>query len=134
MSKHPYRSLPAVLAFLALAALAVLAFTPRAKADPGSSWPQAHYGSTTLAATTATAIPSAAMDARGGIFIQNLDANPIWCGTDTHVDNTTGIEVYPNGGHLSIELGYRYATSTQPVYCYSTAGTATNGVRWLEVK
>lgn len=89
------------------------------------------YGAVTLAAATATKIPTTSI-ARGAIIIQNRDSSSIFCGSDTSVTDSTGMEVLQNGS-ISIPLSYNSTSGQVPIYCYSVLGqTAPLNTRYWE--
>jgi hypothetical protein len=104
--------------------------------DRGAGWgynpsPLSAYGAVTLAAATATQVPTSPI-AHGAIMIQNRGSASIYCGSDTSVTDSNGIEVLQNAV-LSVPISYNTSTSTVKIYCYSVAGqTAPANTRYWE--
>jgi hypothetical protein len=107
------------------------------------SAPLAAYGSLTLAAATATKVPASPITGRNRIIVCNLDTASVFCGWDSAVTNTTGLPVFINscqGDSLDLSFGPLHTTPLgTPVfggqlYCYSLAGTAANGLRYMELR
>ena len=125
------RYLPWAVALIALLGLTLGAlFSPSHVQAIGGSGAQGKNGKVTLAAATATLIPTTAFDMRSAIAIQNLDSVEIWCGFSNSNLATTGWKVAASGGVLTVDVSGR-----APIYCYSAAGqTAPADTRYIEVR
>jgi hypothetical protein len=98
-----------------------------------SSNPNGTYGSVTLAANTATAVPASPMAGRYAISIQNLDSNPIYCGFDSSVTASNGTQIAASG-QVSFQVSYDANLGRAIVWCLSAAGTTSGAIRWMEVR
>ncbi len=110
-----------------VAALVMLLALPAVAGTPAS-----HYSALTLAATTATKVPTTPLYGRTAVLITNSDTATIWCGADSNVTNSNGTPILA-GVSLSVPLGW-VAAGQVDIYCYSVAGTAASAVRVWEVQ
>lgn len=97
--------------------------------------PAASSGALTLSAATATAIPTTCLYQRAAVALQNLDTADVYVGSSSSVTatgSTGGIKVVP-GQLINIDVSCN-TTYAAHVYAYSTAGTAANAVRYMEVR
>lgn len=120
---------PAAVALLSVAAVAGTIV------DRGTGWgynpsPLSAYGAVTLSAATATLVPASPLSGRGAIMIQNRGSASIYCGSDSSVTDSSGMEVLQNAT-ISIPISYN-GTSVK-IYCYSVSGqTAPANTRYWE--
>lgn len=89
------------------------------------------YGTLTLAASTATAIPMIAGET--AYNITNSDTAIVYLGTDSSVTSTTGTPIPANGGTATVTMTYENSVAGTSIYVYSVAGTASNAVAYLAV-
>ena len=94
--------------------------------------PGGAFGALTLTAATATAIPTTCLLNRAGVAVQNLDTVAIYCGTTSSVATTTGTKVFPDQ-LVAFEVSCN-SSRTAFIWCISAAGTAANGVRYMELR
>ena len=107
-----------------------LRLVPTAQA---SAFPNAQGGKVTLAAATATLIPTTSLNGRTDLAIYNLGTATVYCGYTSSVATTTGFPIPPNGS-LSLGVSYRTSQAAVVVYCIATdAQTAPNDLRWIEI-
>lgn len=99
-----------------------------------SSIPAQTYGRMTLSAATATAVPATCMAPRASVLIYNTDTAQICCGGDTSVTCSGVHGGYPIASNASASVPLNCDGTRGVVYCYSVAGTATNGVGWWEIR
>lgn len=114
-----------VFAGVLLAASAALAIP--------SNNPAGTYGKLTLLAVTATPIPASPLVGRYAVAVQNLDAAAIYCGWDASVTAFNGWKVDP-ATSFSVDISYDANLGRATLYCFSTAGTAADAIRWMEVR
>ncbi len=111
------RSFLAILTSLCLVAL------------PLSAAPNAKGGVLTLSAATATLIPFTTT-ATCSMLIRNNDTAVIYYGFTSGVTATTGFNIAANGGAVGIPFTYQSASAGTQIWLFSTAGTASNAVRY----
>ena len=93
--------------------------------------PAGQYGFIQLAAATATKVPTAPLNPRSGILIQNLDSVEIWCGTTNAVTDANGIKIAAGS---SFRANAAFDTVSIFFWCYSKAGqTSPADTRWIEI-
>lgn len=91
----------------------------------GGAFSKVVYGKVTLAAATATKVPTTATVGRNSVILLNVDSANMFIGGDTSVSDSTGFTLLPNA---SVELD---VSDAAPVYAYSVAG---GDVQYIEVR
>lgn len=122
--------------YAALTAAVALAFAHVVHAAPDTTYPKAAFGSVDVLASAATAIPTAPLDGRYGIAIQNLGPNPIYCGWDSSVTTATGWQVAANGGVMSVDVSYNGSSGAKKLWCIAVTAdqSGTADTRYWEVR
>lgn len=107
---------------------------PAFAATSGSSPGSGSYGVTDVQ-TTATEVFTQ-MTGRNAVAIQNLGADPLYCGWNSSVTANNGFQV-PVGAVLSIDItaGGSGGSNTARLFCLAANNQSSpNNTRWLQVK
>ena len=86
----------------------------------------------TLPANSAVACPPLPMVGRSSFSIYNGDSAAIYVGASSTVNASTGYPILA-GSSQSYDVTYQLQPTAGQLYCFSTAGTASNVIRILEV-
>lgn len=111
---------------LAVAALLLVELAPRTAFAQSSCGPDTHQPGTdpeVLVGTTPTRMPQ--LCGRGGVELQNLGPNPIWCVisyNSAHARVNRARRVDPNGGTFPANV-----KDTQPVWCVASTAAQVQG-------
>jgi hypothetical protein len=103
------------------------------------NFPKQTYGRMTLPAGVPVAVPAACLQPRSAILLYNLDAAQVCCGGDANVtcSGVNGgfpITAAASGVPGSVSLPLNCGGSAGVIFCYSAAGTISQGFGWWEIR
>lgn len=124
-----------LLAIVAVMGIAAISYA----ATKGDASPAMKYGAVNILNSAATAVPDMAF--ANAVMIQNLGPNVIYCGSNSSVTSTTGVQVAASGGVLTIDIVQSppvsgSTTVTPSLYCIAATAdqTSPNNTRYIRVR